>query len=205
MDYAPGRRTSSGSFYCNTTYGYGPDVCTTNGSTLTLRSGTATMTFTFAGLMQTLGTTNVQTTTSLGTLTAVVGGTGPFVFPTTRSGSEGFGLFVDVAETGPVAASYRLPYVWYESGNGPTTTTMNGPQAGLADYFVFPTTPVPDGFAYAPSVIMEGPHVGTLTAAGGTFDFRADTSIVPEPTTLALTLGGLAVLRAGAWRRRRAV
>ena len=59
----------------------------------------------------------------------------------------------------------------------------------------------PGGGFYAVSA-----STGAITRGTGDLGFgvTVDVTPTPEPVTLALTLGGLAVLGAGAWRRRRA-
>lgn len=68
----------------------------------------------------------------------------------------------------------------------------------------------PDGFSLGSTGEAQLGYV-PAGAPGGAFNyghyfpFALTITETPEPATLALTLGGLAVLGAGAWRRRRAV
>jgi len=193
------RVSTTGFFTCGSPTEYrAVNACSANGSTLVLRSGSSELTVTFAGLVQTIMSSNVRSAPiAMGTLSTAITG-GPFTMPAVTSDQGTLFTFTlllnaELGGTGRVTAGYTasaqtsLPYNCCEN---------------FFTYVRLGTSAQPAGLTYSSSLYDN--FAGRDIAFDGSSSLvTARVGLIPEPSTYLLLATGLVGV---AWltKRRRA-
>lgn len=190
-----GTYTSSGSFFCDGAGFPVGSTCSASGNSLTLGSGGSLLTLTYVPLApQTILVNGTRRPITFGSITESFSGSGPFAFPVGKNPNLlTFGFVLTITGT-----NNRFGFT--ESGShtfGYVVTDPTGTQhVNCCNYY--------SGYTFAGGGELEQFGDVPLSTNGAPALVTGTIGTVPEPATLALTLGGLAVLGAGARRRARA-
>lgn len=195
----------SGFFSCSPGFaavGYG---CSAAGNHLSVTSGAATLDVTFAGASGDIVVRNVSDVFPLGTFNAVLGGTGPFLFPVSADNDAGalFEVAVGVSTNGyaPGMVNSVRARFW---GNGSGVVRGDWDPSFVLTGFS-PTQP--SGYFYtaiAFSPVNTNGHGVTIDAGTGSTTIEARVGLIPEPSTSLLLATGLVGLIGVVRRQRRA-
>jgi hypothetical protein len=166
-------------------------ACVGSGSSsITLSSGTSTLTLSFTGVDTSLLVGNTVVPVGLGTIQSAPIGAG-FTFPT-RANVDWpvVNLALSLAESSPTART--LTYNWHAGPGGGTTLNFFGD-----DFVASALPPNPGGFRYTHigfTIDPFGPQSRALTvsSAPGTVSITANVGLVPEPSSILLLGSGLA-------------
>ena len=190
--------TTTGVFQCPGPGYIGIGTCEANGSSLTIRNGTAAMTVSYAGVSQShVAILGQAVGMPLGRLTRTFSGT-PFTpkvpFPP-RTDYFYFGLMLNSMS----------PISMFGAWNGVYQYTPNGFAGNIWALYGLPLTPsTPPGYTTLSFGRLNAPDFSY--SGDATYDLFAPTYITPEPATRALLATGLfgvggATFRR--WKRRR--
>ncbi|MCC6773006.1 MAG: PEP-CTERM sorting domain-containing protein [Gemmatimonadaceae bacterium] len=188
--------TSTGFFACNQWF-ITRGACRVNGSSVTLTNAGNSLTLTYHGYSTSVLATAHSKTTPIGYIEKSFTGSGPFIFPRTRTPNAYYvNFWIAVSTVTPVMSSG----IW----NGGYLLGQNGLKAvnlSAHSKFLLPVSPPPSPATYngLASYDFTNPDV---TLDNQRMYFDANVSITPEPATIVLLGTGL-VGTFGAWRRRR--
>jgi hypothetical protein len=195
--------TTVGSFSCwGGPGGFAPgSSCEASGNMLRLGNNGAFMTLMFTGLTRTITATHVAQRPSLGTLSVVLSGSGPFAFPVpTNPNVLSFDFALSVTSGSLGAQTYRAGYIVTDPAAEQTRVCCTGYRHFLG--FGTPTPPPPFGYT---AVVFDQFADVTLRPVTGSREISAQVALVPEPSTFALAAVGGLVGAGVAARRRRAL
>jgi hypothetical protein len=192
--------TTAGSFSCwGGTLGFAPgSSCEASGNTLRLGNNGAFMTLTFEGLTRTITATNIAQRPSLGTLSVVLSGSGPFAFPVpTNPNALSFSFGLQVTNGRGTSQTLGAGYIVTDAAAEQPVRCCEGFRQHLA----FGTPAPPSPFRYTAVVFDQFADL-TLRPVAGSREISAQVGIVPEPSTFALGALGLVALGVVARRKR---
>ena len=147
------------------------------------------MTLTFTGLSQLITATSRSQSVNLGTVTKTFGGTGPFLFPTSRNINASLFFFSIVLNSSfprPVSGTFTAGYRPTSRTSIPRNCCQNH-----WPYITFGTTTPPPGIPHYPYVIYHSVRGNTMTVDPNPLNISATVAIIPEPATIWLTATGL--------------
>jgi hypothetical protein len=178
--------TTNGIFTCPRSI-----ACVGSGSSsITLSSGTSTLTLSFTGVDTSLLVGNTVIPVGLGTIQSAPIGAG-FTFPT-RANVDWpvVNLALSVTESSPTART--LTYNWHAGPGGGTSLNFFGD-----DFLASALPPNPGGFGYTHigfTIDPFGPQskAFTVSSAPGTVSISANVGLIPEPSSILLLGTGLA-------------
>ena len=189
--------STSAVFSCLTTY-LAVGTCTASGNSVTLGRADATMTLTFTGVSDEVTATNVLQQASLGTITTSFTGASPFLPPEMLATPAALVRFDgSFLSTSPTTASRSFGGFLSPRSFGLITF-------GRASVFAISVTPPPAHTTYDLVVFDDIANPTIRYDTPRVFGFTTAVSVVPEPSTWALTATGLAAVGLLAGRRRRA-
>jgi hypothetical protein len=179
--------TTQGIFTCPSSI-----ACVGSGTnSVTLSSGTSTLTLSFTGVDTSLLVNNTVVPVGLGEITSVPTG-GGFTFPTRANVNWSVLDFaLSITESSPVVA-HTATFNWHSGPGGGTTLNLFG-----GTYVAFALPPNPPGFEYTYTVFTLDPFgpkntTGMLSSAPGSAGISAKVGLVPEPASMLLLGTGLA-------------
>lgn len=191
----------TGSLSCN--YAYILQPCVNNANGITLHNGSAFATITYTGYTGSLTAANFGTPAiSFGTLHVAVGGTGPFTWSPMIARNASF--FMDLSFTpqfpGAGTSTNRRGFI-YQSPNN--MASFFGEQYRSYMNVGLPSS---NGALYTNyhAVVFDFNNPQLASGADGDYDLSAQISLIPEPSTYAMMLAGLAALGIVSVRRRKA-
>lgn len=190
--------TTSGFFTCATSTRF-LDSCVASGNSIVLARNGATMTLTYTGVASSITASNVMQATTLGTLSATFGGSGPFtplLSPTTRAVL--FRLWVDVETTVDGGTTRQFCRAMSPREGG---FVSYGGAYGCASNISFGLPETPGPAEYDMVVFSSLPfYLTTYDAAS--YEYTANVSIIPEPASMILLGTGLLGIGGVGFRRR---
>lgn len=165
--------TTQGTFTCLSVV-----PCTGSGTNaVTIASGTGTATFTFNGVSEALGVSNIRLPLTLATITG--SSTPGFTTPTTNPYATLFLLNWSILQTSPVAAEGKL--FWH---------VASGLDADGSNYTDLPTGPAPPGYKYV--ITYEVFDLRGRLDPNGPTAINGSVGLAPEPASIVLLGSGLA-------------
>lgn len=191
--------TTTGFFECGETYAI-IGTCRQSGNSITLGNGGNFMTLVFQGISQVIVATNTHQQHYLGTVTKSFSGPGQFTFPGSRNINAPLFFFtLNMSTSLPGAGTFS----WWLSYHAKSLTNITCDACAYTMYNNwFYTTPPPPGYDY--SAVDWSYLQGTdMNVYPGQMVLTAGAAIVPEPSTLLLTMSGCAGLVPLLWRTRR--
>jgi hypothetical protein len=184
---------TSGLFKCSQ-FIYG-GTCVANGNSVTITNGGAALTLTFEGAGSLITATNQSIRIPIGTITSVVSGNVPFVFPPIRSRHAHYlTLSVPVSTLSPLRSRRIWTSAYLLRGNG-LRSIMGAPIS-------FPVAGGQPGTTYR-MLALEKFTNPNIPGGNGSWSISASASIAPEPATIILLGSGLFASGAVARHRRR--
>jgi len=159
-------------------------------SSITLASGTSTLSLSFSGVDASLLAGNTAVPVGLGTIQSAPMGAG-FTFPTRANVDWPVVSFaLSVSESSPTA--HTLTFNWHAGPGGGTSLNFFGD-----DFLASALPPNPGGFGYTHvgfTIDPFGPQskAFTVSSAPGAVSITANVGLIPEPSSLLLLGTGLA-------------
>ena len=172
-------------------------VCQGGSNSMTINNGSASAMLTFAGSAGTTVASNVSHRVSLGTFHVAFSGT-PFTWPTALDAQQLFAVRYVVTETAPISSTGAFSRRYRPLGG--ITASQNCCE-GDVDFLTLGLSPQPPGLTYG--VVAMSNFTFPTFSVGGPADFAvsATVGLIPEPSTWALMVLGLAVVGVVARKR----
>lgn len=186
--------TSSGTFACNQWF-VTRGACRVNGSSVTLTNGGNSLTLTYHGYSTSVLATAKAKTTPIGYIEKSYTGSGPFIFPPTRTPNAFYLRF-------SIALSTVVPVMTTGTWRGTYVLGQNKLHAySSASYVELPVSPPPPPATYR-NLVFNSFTNPDVTLDNQRMYIDANVAITPEPATIVLLGTGL-VGTFGVWRRHR--